>query len=160
VSSDVTLHLIVNSRPGSAAVDPRMVLVEALRERFGVFGPKMGCLTGDCGACTVRVDGTTRKACLELAVAVGGAEITTIEGMADGDDAASAGGSASAGDRLTDVQRAFCSHGGFQCGFCLSGMLHAAEDLLDLGAVARIALVVALRPPGALALDRRIGNTP
>ncbi|WP_300006897.1 2Fe-2S iron-sulfur cluster-binding protein [Pseudonocardia sp.] len=81
-------------------------------------GPKIGCATGDCGACTVRLDGQVVKSCLELVQAADGSEITTIEGMADG-------------DRLSPVQQAFCDRYGFQCGFCLSGMLFAAEDLLE-----------------------------
>lgn len=116
-ADEVFLRLTVDGRDRTAPVDVRMTLVEALRERFEVYGPKQGCLSGDCGACTVQVDGVTRKSCLELAVAVDGAQIRTIEGMASG-------------DRLTPVQEAFCAHGGFQCGFCLSGMLFAAEDLL------------------------------
>ncbi|NMH99654.1 (2Fe-2S)-binding protein [Pseudonocardia acidicola] len=111
------LSVVLNGEPRSMAVDPRMLLVEALREGFGLAGPKIGCATGDCGACTVRLDGRIVKSCLELVQAAAGSEITTIEGMADG-------------DRLSAVQQAFCDRYGFQCGFCLSGMLFAAEDLL------------------------------
>lgn len=116
-TTDVRIGLTVDGTARTAAVDPSMVLVEALRERFGVYGPKQGCLSGDCGACTVRIDGRTRKACLELAVAADGATVDTIEGLADG-------------EALTPLQEAFAEHGGFQCGFCLSGMLLAADDLL------------------------------
>jgi carbon-monoxide dehydrogenase small subunit len=94
------------------------VLVEALREAFGVHGPKTGCLTGDCGACTVRVDGTIVKSCLVLAVAADGAQVQTIEGLAENGE-------------LTPLQLAFWEHHAFQCGFCLSGMLFAAGDLLE-----------------------------
>jgi carbon-monoxide dehydrogenase small subunit len=114
----VELSLVLNGEPRSAAVDPRMLLVEALRTGFGLAGPKIGCATGDCGACTIRLDGQVVKSCLELVQAADGSEITTIEGMADG-------------DRLSPVQQAFCDRYGFQCGFCLSGMLFAAEDLLE-----------------------------
>ncbi|MCW2716710.1 (2Fe-2S)-binding protein [Pseudonocardia sp.] len=111
------LAVVLNGEPRAASVDPRMLLVEALREGFGLTGPKIGCATGDCGACTVRLDGRVVKSCLELVQSAAGSEITTIEGMAEG-------------DRLTPVQQAFCDRYGFQCGFCLSGMLFAAEDLL------------------------------
>lgn len=94
-----------------------MLLVEALRESFGALGPKVGCATGDCGACTVTLDGRITKACLELAVACEGAEVRTIEGLADGSS-------------LSPVQQAFWDAHAFQCGFCLSGMLFAVEDLL------------------------------
>ncbi|MEV7970949.1 (2Fe-2S)-binding protein [Sphaerisporangium sp. NPDC088356] len=113
-----TMSVVLNGERRCAPVDRRMVLVEALREGFGVTGPKVGCMTGDCGACTVKVDGKVVKSCMELAQAADGSEITTIEGM--GEDG-----------RLSLVQQAFCDHYGFQCGYCLSGMLFAAEDLLD-----------------------------
>jgi aerobic-type carbon monoxide dehydrogenase small subunit (CoxS/CutS family) len=112
------LTLTLNGEQRRREVDPRMVLVEALRESFGALGPKTGCLTGDCGACTVRVDGTIVKSCLVLAVAADGAQVQTLEGLA-------------AEGELTPLQRAFWDHHAFQCGFCLSGMLFAAEDLLE-----------------------------
>ena len=111
------LTIELNGRERSAEVDPRMLLVEALREGFGATGPKVGCLTGDCGACTVEQDGRIVKACLRLAAAAEGSRIRTIEGIADGDG-------------LTALQQAFWDHHAFQCGFCISGMLFAAEDLL------------------------------
>jgi aerobic-type carbon monoxide dehydrogenase small subunit (CoxS/CutS family) len=112
------LSLTLNGEPCTAAIDPRMLLVEALRDAFGAHGPKTGCLTGDCGACTVRMDGAIVKSCLKLAVAAGGAEIRTLEGLAG------EGG-------LTPLQQAFWDEHAFQCGYCLSGMLFAAEDLLE-----------------------------
>ncbi len=115
---NATLRLTLNGELRSAPVDPRMLLVEALRESFGVTGPKIGCATGDCGACTVRRGGEIVKACLDLAVANDGAEIVTIEGLA------------SEGD-LSPLQQAFWDSYAFQCGFCLSGMLFAADDLLS-----------------------------
>jgi carbon-monoxide dehydrogenase small subunit len=95
-----------------------MLLVEALRDAFGVTGPKIGCLTGDCGACTVSMDAAIVKSCLKLAAAAEGSEIVTIEGLAPGEE-------------LTPLQHAFWDEHAFQCGYCLSGMLFAAEDLLS-----------------------------
>jgi carbon-monoxide dehydrogenase small subunit len=112
------LSLTLNGEPRAAEVDPRMLLVDALRDAFGAHGPKTGCLTGDCGACTVRVDGVITKSCLRLAVAADGAEVRTLEGLAGPDG-------------LTPLQEAFWDEHAFQCGFCLSGMLFAAEDLLE-----------------------------
>jgi aerobic-type carbon monoxide dehydrogenase small subunit (CoxS/CutS family) len=112
------LTLTLNGERRSASVDPRLVLADALRDGFGAVGLKMGCGTGDCGACTVRMDGRIVKSCLKLAVAAEGAEIQTLEGLApDGE--------------LTRLQQAFWDEYAFQCGYCLSGMLFAAEDLLE-----------------------------
>lgn len=112
------IELTVDGRRRTAAIDGRALLLDVLRDDLGVTGPKSGCLTGDCGACTVRVDGDLAKACLRLAVAEDGAEVQTIEGMAQG-------------GRLTALQQAFWDRNAFQCGYCLSGMLFAAEDLLE-----------------------------
>ena len=111
------LTLTLNGETQTREIDPRMLLVEALRESFGALGPKIGCGTGDCGACTVRLDGKIVKACLKLAAAVDGAEVVTIEGLA-GEDG------------LSRIQESFWDSYAFQCGFCLSGMLFAAEELL------------------------------
>jgi aerobic-type carbon monoxide dehydrogenase small subunit (CoxS/CutS family) len=113
----IKLTLTVNGVQREAEIDTRMLLVEALRDVFEVTGPKVGCATGDCGACTVSIDGVITKSCLKLAVASDDAEIVTIEGL-------------EGADGLTPVQRAFWEAHGFQCGFCLSGMLFAAHDLL------------------------------
>jgi aerobic-type carbon monoxide dehydrogenase small subunit (CoxS/CutS family) len=111
------LSMTINGEPRSAQIDIRMLLVDALRDAFGVTGPKVGCLSGDCGACTVSLDGRVVKSCLRLAASAHGAEVRTLEGLAtDGE--------------LTALQQAFWDHNGFQCGYCLSGMLFAAEDLL------------------------------
>lgn len=112
-----TLHLRLNGEAREAEVDPRMLLAEALRDSFGVTGPKLGCATGDCGACTVSLDGRPVKSCLQLAIALDGSEVVTIEGLGE------PGG-------LSALQQAFWDAGAFQCGFCLSGMLFAAEELL------------------------------
>jgi aerobic-type carbon monoxide dehydrogenase small subunit (CoxS/CutS family) len=111
------LTLTINGTEREAEIDSRMLLVEALRDAFDITSPKVGCATGDCGACTVSLDGAITKACLKLAVASAGATIVTLEGL-EGPDG------------LTAVQEAFWNEHGFQCGFCLSGMIFAAHDLL------------------------------
>jgi carbon-monoxide dehydrogenase small subunit len=112
------LQVVLNGEPRSAEVDTRKLLVEAVRDDFGLPGTHAGCLTGDCGACTVEVDGRIEKSCLRLAATADGCEITTIEGLADPDGT------------LSPIQQAFWDEYGFQCGFCLPGMLFAARDLL------------------------------
>ena len=112
------IALEVNGRSVELDVDPRRLLVEVLREELLLTGTHVGCLTGDCGACTVERDGGVIKSCMVLAVAADGASITTIEGFSpDGE--------------LDPIQQAFWDGHGFQCGFCLPGMLFAARDLLD-----------------------------
>ena len=111
------LRLTVNGEERTAEVDPRALLIEAIRDGFGLTGSHIGCLTGDCGACTMEVDGRIVKSCLELAVSAQGADIVTIEGIAEN-------------GQLTPLQEAFWGEYGFQCGYCLPGMLFAARDLL------------------------------
>ena len=118
MSELVELNLTVNGAPRRADVDPRLLLVEAIREPFELTGTKIGCFTGDCGACTVRMNGMIVKSCLTLAVAADGADIVTIEGLSQGDE-------------LSELQQAFWDEYAFQCGYCLSGMLFAAQDLLE-----------------------------
>jgi aerobic-type carbon monoxide dehydrogenase small subunit (CoxS/CutS family) len=113
----VRLTIELNGERCGAEVDARMLLVEALRESFAASGPKIGCRTGDCGACTVEQDGLLVKSCLRLAVAAQGSRIRTIEGIAQG-------------GTLTPLQQAFWDLHAFQCGFCVSGMLFAAQELL------------------------------
>jgi carbon-monoxide dehydrogenase small subunit len=110
--------MTINGKRQEADIDPRLLLVEAIRDTFGLKGTHIGCLTGDCGACTVEIDGEIEKSCLSLAASHDGAEIRTIEGLADG-------------DTLHPVQQAFWDEYGFQCGYCLPGMLFAAVDLLE-----------------------------
>jgi carbon-monoxide dehydrogenase small subunit len=110
------LRLTLNGEQRSEFVDTRALLVHAIRENFGLTGTRIGCLTGDCGACTVELDGRILKSCLVLAVAADGATVETVEGFG--------------GDRLDPIQQAFWDENGFQCGFCLPGMLFAARDLL------------------------------
>ena len=96
--------------------DPRVTLLDLLRERLALTGTKKGCDRGQCGACTVLVDGRRINSCLALAVSLDGAEVETIEGLADG-------------DRLHPVQAAFIAHDGFQCGFCTPGQIMSAVGL-------------------------------
>lgn len=98
-------------------VEPRMLLVQYLRERLGKTGTLIGCDTTNCGACTVHLDGTSVKSCTMLAVQADGHEVTTIEGLADG-------------DQLHPVQEAFHECHALQCGFCTPGMIMESVDLL------------------------------
>ncbi|WP_307867944.1 (2Fe-2S)-binding protein [Umezawaea beigongshangensis] len=109
----VRVTLSVNGRSRVVDVEPRVTLLDALRERLGLTGTKKGCDRGECGACTVLVDGERIKSCLTLAVMRRGSEITTVEGLADG-------------DRLHPVQAAFIRHDAFQCGGCTSGQIMSA----------------------------------
>jgi len=111
------LHLTVNGEPHELYIHPKKLLVEILRDELGLTGTKRGCNTGACGACTVLLDGAAVKSCSVLAVQADGAEVTTVEGLADG-------------ARLTPLQRSFLDHGAFQCGFCTSGMLMSATAFL------------------------------
>lgn len=112
----VTLKINGVARP--LELDSRVVLLDALRERLGLTGSKKGCDQGQCGACTVIVDGKRVLSCLTLAASAEGREITTIEGLAKGDD-------------LHPMQAAFIKHDGFQCGYCTSGQICSAVALLD-----------------------------
>jgi xanthine dehydrogenase YagT iron-sulfur-binding subunit len=100
--------------------DPRVTLLDLLRERLDLTGTKKGCDRGQCGACTVLVDGRRVNSCLTLAASCDGAKILTIEGLADG-------------DRLHPLQAAFIAHDGFQCGFCTPGQIMSALGLLQEG---------------------------
>ena len=111
-----TVTLRVNRQTHTIDVPATTLLVEALRDRLRLTGTHVGCDTSQCGACTVHVDGRSVKSCTMLAVEAAGAEITTIEGMADG-------------DRLHPMQAAFQEHHGLQCGFCTPGMVMSATDL-------------------------------
>ena len=113
------IELIVNGDRYEVAVEPRRSLAEVLREDLNLTGTKIGCNQGDCGACTVIMDGRTVSSCLTLAVEAHQIPITTIEGLADGPD------------RLHPIQEAFVEHGAVQCGFCTAGMILSAKHLLD-----------------------------
>jgi len=110
--------LWINGAAHDLTVDARTTLLDALRDRLGLTGTKKGCDRGQCGACTVLVDGRRINSCLALAVAHEGAEIVTIEGLADGDD-------------LHPLQRAFVEHDALQCGYCTPGQICSAVALLD-----------------------------
>ncbi len=112
------LLLRVNGQAHEALVAPHWTLLDVLRTCLGLTGTKKGCDAGDCGACTVRIDGRPALACLTLAVACAGREVRTVEGLADG-----------AG--LHPLQRSFLAHGAVQCGFCIPGMLVAATALIE-----------------------------
>ena len=112
------LELVVNGEQRSLEVEPRTLLVHAIRDGLGLTGAHIGCDTSQCGACTVLLDGRAVKSCTVLALQAEGAEITTIEGLArDGE--------------LHAIQRAFVEHHGLQCGFCTPGMILTAADLLS-----------------------------
>jgi xanthine dehydrogenase YagT iron-sulfur-binding subunit len=113
----VPLTLRVNGRARQLSVLPRTTLLEALREHLGLAGTKPGCERGECGACTVLIDGVTRYACQMLALEAGSREITTIEGLAKGEE-------------LSDVQKAFVVEDAMQCGYCIPGQVVAVEGLL------------------------------
>ncbi len=105
--------LSVNGTDHAMRVDTRMTLLDALREKLALTGSKKGCDQGQCGACTILVDGERHLACLTLTVAAQGRRITTIEGLAEG-------------DRLHPMQQAFIDHDAFQCGYCTSGQIMSA----------------------------------
>ena len=113
--ADVTMT--VNGRSVSKTVEDRTLLVDFLREELGLTGTHVGCDTSQCGACVVHVDGKSVKACTALAAQADGAEVTTIEGLANGD--------------LHPVQAAFREHHGLQCGFCTPGMIMSAVDMIN-----------------------------
>ncbi|MCX0247624.1 (2Fe-2S)-binding protein [Streptomyces drozdowiczii] len=115
-SSAVTLR--VNGEKYTLTVDHRTTLLDALRERLDLTGTKKGCDQGQCGACTVLLDGRRAVACLQLAVAAEGREVTTIEGVADG-------------DRLHPVQQAFLDLDGYQCGYCTPGQICSALAVIE-----------------------------
>jgi aerobic carbon-monoxide dehydrogenase small subunit len=112
------INFKLNGQKFDLEVEPYEILLEMLRDRLGVKSPKCGCNRGDCGTCTVLLNGKTVRSCLILAVEIDGAEVTTLEGlMADG--------------KLTPLQESFLAHNSFQCGFCASGMLLSTTELLE-----------------------------
>lgn len=117
IPNPIPIALTVNGRPRTLAAEAHHTLLEALRDDLGLTGTKECCLVGECGACTVLVDGVSVDSCLMLAVEADGTTITTVEGLADG-------------DRLDRVQRAFLATGAAQCGFCIPGQLVSARALL------------------------------
>jgi len=113
----VACSLVVNGQRHDLHLEPRVTLLDLLRERLQITGPKKGCDHGQCGACTVLVDGARVLSCLTLAITQDGSQITTIEGLA-------------AGDQLHPMQAAFLEHDAFQCGFCTPGQICSAVAML------------------------------
>ena len=111
------ISLTVNGKTRAADVEPRMLLVHFLREHLNLTGTHVGCDTSQCGACTVLIDGRSAKSCTMFAVQAAGAQVTTIEGLAD--------------DRLHPLQEGFWEEHGLQCGYCTPGMILSAVNLLD-----------------------------
>jgi aerobic carbon-monoxide dehydrogenase small subunit len=112
-----TINVTVNGRRYQEDVEPRLLLSHFLRENLGLTGTHVGCVVGECGACTIFLDGKLVKSCLHFAVQADGREITTIEGLAkDGE--------------LSPIQEAFVKHYAFQCGYCTPGMVMASYALL------------------------------
>jgi len=116
--TETNITLTVNGKRSSLRVRPNELLLNVLRDRLFLTGAKYGCGIGECGACTVLIDGRPALACLTLAVAIDGKEVVTIEGLARGDE-------------LDPLQEAFLDHGAVQCGFCTPGMIMTARSLLD-----------------------------
>jgi len=117
-ASMIDVGLTVNGSYRELTLDPRVSLLDALRDHLGLTGTKKGCDHGQCGACTVLIDGVRRNSCLNLAVACGDRDVLTIEGL--GNEAA-----------LHPMQAAFVAHDGFQCGYCTSGQICSAVGMLS-----------------------------
>ena len=113
----IQITLILNHETRVAEVEPADILLDVLREKLGVKTPKVGCEKGDCGACSILLNGKTVRSCLILAVEADGQEILTIEGLSQ--------------KGLTPLQKSFIQHNAFQCGFCAPGMTLAATELLE-----------------------------
>ncbi|HET7008434.1 MAG TPA: (2Fe-2S)-binding protein [Candidatus Binatia bacterium] len=113
-----TIRVTINGRLYEEAVEPRILLAHFLRETIGLTGTHVGCVVGECGACSILLDGKVVKSCLHFAVQADGCEITTVEGLAkDGD--------------LNPVQEAFVKNYAFQCGYCTPGMVMTSHALLQ-----------------------------
>ena len=117
VGDTATITLMVNGRRHKMLVEARWSLLHVLRDHLGLTGTKVGCERGECGACTVLIDGKARYACMTLAIEADGSEITTIEGLMTGEE-------------IGTPQRAFAEEDAFQCGYCTPGQVMAAESLL------------------------------
>jgi carbon-monoxide dehydrogenase small subunit len=113
------IHLTVNGFPCELEVDARRTLLEVLRENLELKGTKEGCGLGECGTCTVLLDGKPVRSCITLAVQANGRKVTTVEGLEASDGT------------LHPIQQAFIEHGAIQCGFCTPGMILSAKALLD-----------------------------
>jgi carbon-monoxide dehydrogenase small subunit len=113
-----SISLTINGKACKISSSPNETLLDLMRQRLGLVGTKEGCDTGDCGACTVLVNGKAVNSCLVLAVETNGASVTTVEGM-------------SSDGQLHPLQQAFIDHGALQCGFCTPGMIMAGKSLLE-----------------------------
>jgi aerobic-type carbon monoxide dehydrogenase small subunit (CoxS/CutS family) len=111
------INFILNGNPVKIEVMPNEKLLDVLRDRLGIKSPKHGCGRGECGACSVLLNGKSIRSCITLAIEVDGQEITTLEGLEK--------------NGMTDLQKAFLQHNSFQCGFCASGMTITATELLN-----------------------------
>ncbi len=120
VSSEADVTITLNGQAASARIRPNVTLLDMLREDLALTGTKKGCNQGGCGACTVWIDGQRANACMTLAIMQDGREITTIEGLAEGDD-------------LHPLQQAFIENDAFQCGFCTSGQIMSGAKVLEEG---------------------------
>jgi xanthine dehydrogenase YagT iron-sulfur-binding subunit len=120
VFNKMSLQLEVNGKKHTLKVEPRVTLLDALREELKLTGTKKGCDRGQCGACTVHVNGVRVNSCLSLAISNQGKKITTIEGLANG-------------EQLHPMQEAFIKHDGFQCGYCTSGQIMSAVAVIKEG---------------------------
>ena len=151
VSAPVTVELQINGQPHVLSLDPRTTLLDALREHLALTGTKKGCDHGQCGACTVLLDGRRINSCLTLAAMHDGQPITTVEGLADG-------------EKLHPMQAAFVAHDGFQCGYCTAGQICSAVGMLKesrLGTPSYVTENLALARPGltdAEIRERMSGN--
>ena len=112
-----SVNLQINGERHDLAIDTRATLLDVLRERLGLTGAKKGCDHGQCGACTVLLDGRRANSCLVLAVTLDGISVTTVEGLADGD--------------LHPLQQAFIDHDAFQCGYCTPGQICSAAGMIE-----------------------------
>jgi len=113
----MTIHFTLNGKPEQCDVPPNVTLLDLLRDGLGLTGTKRGCEAGECGACTVLLDGRAVNSCLVLAPQVAGRDVVTVESLARR-------------GKLSPLQRSFIEHGAVQCGFCTPGMLMSAQDLL------------------------------
>lgn len=114
-----TLHFILNGEPVEVEIEPHLTLLQVLRDKLEMTGTKEGCGMGECGACTVLLDGKTVNSCIYPALEVEGRNVTTVEGLMDSQG------------NLHPIQKAFIEHGAIQCGFCTPGMILSAKALLD-----------------------------
>lgn len=118
----VDIRVTINRKPHQLSVKPNLTLLDLLRDELGLTGTKCGCEIGECGACTVLLNGKPVNSCLVLAPQIDGQEIITVEGLAEG-------------SQLTPLQESFLDHDAVHCGFCTPGMLMSAKGLLDQSSI-------------------------